>query len=229
MACGNIHNPIPRTKSQQSDGTKSAGANANANDKATPQKTNDADFNYFSAMANQNGGGFDPQLFDTYRESQTAIVGDGDFTGGFFNDAMPAGDFGSPFDWANITAPTGLTPFMPKPNPLEVADALQAGAEEEEVVPADAPGSMLNCHKIWYVALIGDTFDKIPNILSRDKLQDRPDFKDGSLDIDGLCSELRAKARCSEGGVVIDKKDVDSALKRMSPPASGSISATPGK
>jgi AP-1-like factor len=48
------------------------------------------------------------------------------------------------------------------------------------------------------------------------------------LDIDGLCSELRAKARCSESGVVIDQKDVDSALKRLSPPATkAAISAAP--
>lgn len=55
----------------------------------------------------------------------------------------------------------------------------------------------------------------IANLHLRDKLQDRPDFKDGSLDIDGLCSELRAKARCSESGVVIDQKDVDAALKGL--------------
>jgi AP-1-like factor len=55
------------------------------------------------------------------------------------------------------------------------------------------------------------------NMFPRDKLQDRDDFKDGSLDIDGLCSELRSKARCSESGVVIDQKDVDSALKRLPP------------
>lgn len=186
---------------------------ANTTTKSTDQTIaptqKDSDFNFFAAMANQNGGGFDPQLFDTYREPQTAIVGDGDFTGGFFNDALPANDFTSPFDWANITAPTGLTPYVNKQNPLEVADALQAGADEEEVVPGETPGSMLTCHKIW------------------DKLQDRPDFKDGSLDIDGLCSELRAKARCSESGVVIDQKDVDSALKRLSPPANGSIAAAP--
>lgn len=52
-------------------------------------------------------------------------------------------------------------------------------------------------------------------VCNRDKLQTRDDFKDGSLDIDGLCSELRAKARCSETGVVIDQKDVDSALEQV--------------
>jgi AP-1-like factor len=156
MACGNIRNPIPRTKSQTSDGIKSIGANMAKNDTnqispALAQK--DSDFNFFATLANQNGGGFDPQLFDTYREPQNAIVGDGDFTGGFFNDALPAGDFGTPFDWANITAPTGLTPYVStasKQNPMDLADALQNG-DEEEVVPGDDGNAMLSCHKIWYV------------------------------------------------------------------------------
>ena len=34
----------------------------------------------------------------------------------------------------------------------------------------------------------------------------------GEIDIDNLCSELRAKAKCSEGGAVVDKKDVDKIL-----------------
>ena len=51
--------------------------------------------------------------------------------------------------------------------------------------------------------------------LNRDKLSNRADFKDGTIDIDNLCSELRAKARCSESGVVVDHKDVEAALKRL--------------
>ena len=51
--------------------------------------------------------------------------------------------------------------------------------------------------------------------LSRNQLQDRSDFQEGSFDIEGLCSELRAKARCSETGVVVDKKDVDAALQKI--------------
>jgi AP-1-like factor len=49
----------------------------------------------------------------------------------------------------------------------------------------------------------------------RDKLSNRPDFKDGTIDIDNLCSELRSKARCSESGVVVDHKDVEQALLRL--------------
>jgi AP-1-like transcription factor len=49
----------------------------------------------------------------------------------------------------------------------------------------------------------------------RDKLAQHPEFKEGNIDIDSLCTELRSKARCSESGVVVDNKDVDAALKRL--------------
>lgn len=82
------------------------------------------------------------------------------------------------------------------------------------MVPGEDVNSLLNCHKIWSV--------HFANILTnnqltpyRDKLSSRPDFKDGTIDIDNLCSELRAKARCSESGVVVDHKDVEAALQRL--------------
>ncbi|KAF2449160.1 PAP1-domain-containing protein [Karstenula rhodostoma CBS 690.94] len=180
MACGNTRNPIPRAKSQ-SDARPPAGATQ------SPATAPDAvGFDFF---ANQNGGNFDPTLFGDYRESQSAIVGDGDFTNGFFNDAFPLADYGnSPFHF-------GDTPAVQKSNPLEEIERIQDG--DDEVVPGDDPAQLLNCHKIW------------------DKLSSRSDFKDGTIDIDNLCSELRAKARCSESGVVVDHKDVEAALKRL--------------
>lgn len=41
-------------------------------------------------------------------------------------------------------------------------------------------------------------------------------FRNGEIDIDSLCSELRTKARCSEGGVVVFRKDVDDIMGRAS-------------
>ena len=46
-------------------------------------------------------------------------------------------------------------------------------------------------------------------------MANRKDFKDGTIDIDNLCTELRAKARCSESGVVVDQHDVEAALQRL--------------
>jgi AP-1-like factor len=161
MACGNIRDPIPRTKSQ-SNGTSGAQVVDTITATVNTDNNNLKDFDWF---ANQNGGQFDPVLFGDYREPQNAIVGDGDFTGGFFNDAMPTMDFSSPFNWADLTAPTGLTPAIQKSNPLEQADALQAGLDEE-VVPGDNPNSLLSCHKIWYAISIFSQFQASTNIAS---------------------------------------------------------------
>jgi len=49
----------------------------------------------------------------------------------------------------------------------------------------------------------------------RSQLQSNPDFQDGKFDLDGLCSELRAKARCSESGVMVDQDHVDKALRKL--------------
>jgi AP-1-like factor len=197
MACGNPRNPVPRTMSQSDD--KPSPAVINATLSPTPQ------LNGIDYFANQNGGQFDPTLFGEYRDTQNAIVGEGDFTGGFFNDAFLNTGYGSPFHF-------GDTPAVQKPNPLEEIERIQDG--EDEVVPGDDINSMLNCHKIWSV-------DSVQPVIActlmpgRDKLSSRPDFKDGTIDIDNLCSELRAKARCSESGVVVDHKDVEAALKRL--------------
>ncbi|KAJ4354778.1 DNA-binding transcription factor yap1 [Ascochyta clinopodiicola] len=155
----------------------------------TPAKSPGPDLSGLDFFANQNGGAFEPSLFGEYRDTNTAIMGtDGDFNSGFFNDAFLNTTYGSPFHF-------GDTPAVQKPNPLEHIERIQDG--EEEVVPGEDIDQMLNCHKIW------------------DKLASRNDFKDGSIDIDHLCSELRAKARCSESGVVVDHKDVEEALKRL--------------
>lgn len=196
MACGNPRNPIPRAMSHSDAKPSPAGA----------AKTPATDVNGFDFFANQHGGQFDPALFGEYRDTQNAIVGDGDFTNGFFNDAFPVTDYGSPFHF-------GDTPAVQKPNPLEEIERIQDG--DEEVVPGDDPTQMLNCHKIWLVYSSQLVYSTPLLIIRRDKLSNRADFKDGTIDIDNLCSELRSKARCSESGVVVDHKDVEAALKRL--------------
>ncbi|KAF2626166.1 PAP1-domain-containing protein [Macroventuria anomochaeta] len=182
MACGNPRNPVPRAKSMSK-------SDDNPSPAVTQAKSPGPNFNGIDFFANQNGGAFEPNLFGEYRDTNTAILGtDGDFNSGFFNDAFLNTGYGSPFHF-------GDTPAVQKPNPLEQIERIQDG--EEEVVPGEDIGQMLNCHKIW------------------DKLSSRNDFKDGTIDIDNLCSELRAKARCSESGVVVDHKDVEEALKRL--------------
>lgn len=38
-------------------------------------------------------------------------------------------------------------------------------------------------------------------------------FRNGEIDIDNLCSDLKAKARCSEGGAVVHQKDLEKILR----------------
>ncbi|KAF2874292.1 transcription factor PAP1-domain-containing protein [Massariosphaeria phaeospora] len=135
MACGNPRNPIPRAMSQ---------SDANPTP-AAPTKTPVADVNGLDFFVSQNGGQFNPELFGDYRDTQNDIVGDGDFAGGFFNDAFPIADFGSPFHF-------GDTPAVQKSNPLEEIERLQEA--DDEVVPGDDMTQMLNCHKIWLVILL---------------------------------------------------------------------------
>lgn len=200
MACGNPRNPVPRAKSMSKSDDKPSPVVTQAKSPGT-DPTNGIDF-----LANQNGGAFEPNLFGEYRDTNNAIMGtDGDFNSGFFNDAFLNTGYGSPFHF-------GDTPAVQKPNPLEQIERIQDG--EDEVVPGEDIDSMLNCHKIWSVLTHSSGLTEVLTS-SRDKLSSRNDFKDGTIDIDNLCSELRAKARCSESGVVVDHKDVEEALKRL--------------
>ena len=155
--------------------------------------------NDISWMAQQNNGSFDPVLFGDYRDAQDNILSQ-DF-GTFFNDAYPLPDLGSPLHNFNEIAPEA-----PKVDLIRQVDAAK---EAEEVVPDnDRP---MTCNKIWSVLSpqFQTTFADFDN---RDRLQSMEKFRNGEIDIDNLCSELRAKAKCSEGGAVVDKKDVDKIL-----------------
>lgn len=135
-------------------------------------------------LAQQNNNSFDPILFGDYRESQDNILSQ-DF-GSFFNDAYPLPDLGSPLhNYSDVANEQTV-----KTDLLKQVDEAKDG--REEVVPDNE--KPMTCNKIW------------------DRLQSMEKFRNGEIDIDNLCSELRAKAKCSEGGAVVDKKDVDKIL-----------------
>ncbi|OCT48289.1 putative bZIP transcription factor (AP-1) [Cladophialophora carrionii] len=142
------------------------------------------DANGINWLAQQNNNSFDPILFGDYRETQENILSQ-DF-GAFFNDAYPLPDLGSPLHNYNDVA----TESAPKTDLLKQVEEAKNG--NEEVVPDNE--KPMSCNKIW------------------DRLQSMEKFRNGEIDIDNLCSELRAKAKCSEGGAVVDKKDVDKIL-----------------
>lgn len=103
----------------------------------------------------------------------------------FFDDAFPAVNFDS---LGSESKKSGL---------IDQIDALNADDDEDEVVPADDLKQMLSCNKIW------------------DRISSHPRFVSGELDMDGLCSELRSKAKCSEVGVVVAENDVQEVLGKV--------------
>ena len=154
-------------------------------------------------MAQQNGGQFDPVLFGDWREPQDAVLSQ-DF-GTFFDDAFPLPDLGSPSHNFNEVA----DPLAQKKNPAAEIENL-----DDEVVPGEDQSKMLSCNKIWYVLFAGSFNFICVNLSFRDRLQSMDKFRNGQIDVDNLCSELRTKARCSEGGVVVNQKDVDDIMGR---------------
>lgn len=144
----------------------------------------DAQTANFDWLASQNGGQFDPQLFGDYREPQENVLSGANLDE-FFNDALDA-DFLTPYN-VPMTAPT----TGPRRNLIDEIDAEQNALDDD--VPKE---SNVRCHKIW------------------DKLQGCPKAQSGEFDLDGLCSELTQKAKCSGHGPVVAERDFDSILRK---------------
>ncbi|KAF3936791.1 hypothetical protein ABW19_dt0203322 [Dactylella cylindrospora] len=174
QACGNPNNPLP-----------AAGRNLPASE--NPTETD----NSFSWLAAQNGGTFDTSLFNDYRDPTSGDHLNGNVGMSYFDDAFP-----SAFD---LTLPPTPPASSIDKSKITAPGLNDEDDEEEEVVPADEPNSLLKCNQIW------------------DKVQSHPKFASGEIDMDNLCSELRSKAKCSESGVVVDKKDVDQILNKPIP------------
>ena len=210
-ACGNIANPIPPMLSE------SNGAAAPLNFVKTPN----TDINGIDWMAQQNGGQFDPVLFGDYRDPQDSILNNS--FGEFFNDAFPSPqDFTSPYN-------TGEAASQSQPQKRDLMQG-DRGSEERrtrrscarrgsatmadgEEVPGGNPKQFLTCDKLWSVASGSQQVAHSTNMLfHRDRVQASEKVKSGVTDMDDLCSQLKAKAKCSGSGAVIDQAEVDRIL-----------------
>ncbi|KAJ8103273.1 transcription factor PAP1-domain-containing protein [Lipomyces tetrasporus] len=76
----------------------------------------------------------------------------------------------------------------------DAASGSGSSKDDDMVVPADNK-PLMGCTALW------------------DRISMHPKFED--LDIDGLCSELRTKAKCSESGVVVTEADLNAVLKKI--------------
>jgi AP-1-like factor len=189
MACGNPNNPIPKVPQFST---------------ASETTTNSLDW-----LAQQSSNNtFDPVIFNDYRDPINDI--NSSINMSFFDDAFPITNFdllGAPITTEGNQQPQSqpqsihqqqrLPQPLPRKDLLAEIDAINNS--DDEFVPGDDPKKMLSCNKIW------------------DRISSHPRFVSGELDMDGLCSELRSKAKCSESGVVVSENDVQEVLGKVAP------------
>lgn len=148
------HAPSPTASSVSRNGASSScgtspepTADYNAQDKSTAQP--EAAKSPFGDLADFQ---FDPSLFGGYRETQDAIYGDGDFSGGLYDDFLNMPDTALDFSTSEKKAPT---PAPTKPNLLEEVDRRRdAGPEDNSRASANQGANkkeMVTVNKIWYV------------------------------------------------------------------------------
>ncbi|KAG6036828.1 hypothetical protein E4U41_005484 [Claviceps citrina] len=93
-------------------------------------------------------------------------------------------DFLTPFNAAPTIPP-------PKKNLIAEIDAQQDALDKDE-----SKQPLISCHQVWQ------------------KLQACPKTQTTDFDLDGLCSELTKKAKCSGSGPVVNERDFDSILQK---------------
>jgi AP-1-like factor len=157
------------------------------------------DFNWLP----QSDFQFDPQLFGDYREPQENILPKGTLDDGFFNDAFDI-DFTTPYNMPITSAPA---------KKMNLIAQIDAAKNEDDM---EGGNQMLTCNKIWYVAaplitLASPSSAYKPN---RENLQKCPKVQNGDFDLDGLCSELQKKAKCSGSGPVVDQEEFKTVMKK---------------
>ena len=170
-SCGTSPEPSHDTPAQKSADTFC--------DKLDPRK-NSTDVTINQANNNQFATGdysvpsldsFDPVLFGDYRDSNDAIVGGGDFTGGFFDEALnPVPfDYASPTNLfgilqspqqanASLSVPSTGAPNAPSPskNLMANMDKIRDGGDDDHGLPSakqvqkrDGSGTLISCNSIW--------------------------------------------------------------------------------
>ncbi|CCH44926.1 Laminin-like protein epi-1 [Wickerhamomyces ciferrii] len=230
-ACGTKECPVPTRSSKSNQSSKVSTPLSNTN---TPQTTNNDyeptnnnnlninedplsflnDSNYdSSAFTFNNGPSFDPSMafaddnnFDDLFQDDSNVMNSltteesiyDPF--GIFNQAKSpvverrlsiASNTNNKTPTTTNTTPMSTT--LPRQSSKQVTsqDVGLEDIDENEVVPS-RDGKLLKCTEIW------------------DRITSHPKYSE--IDIDGLCSELRVKAKCSDKGVVIDYADVNKVI-----------------
>lgn len=93
---------------------------------------------------------------------------------------------------ADFITPYNL-PLTVEPKKPDLIAQIDEAKNTDEL---DSNGQLLTCNKIW------------------EKLQSCPKVQNGDFDLDGLCSELQKKAKCSGTGAVVDEGDFRNVMKK---------------
>ncbi|KAK3115316.1 DNA-binding transcription factor yap1 [Teratosphaeriaceae sp. CCFEE 6253] len=205
----------------------------------------------------QSAGTFDPVLFGDYRDTGDAAFGTTNDFGagnGFFDDALNTApfDYGSPSNLFGILqqspqqthtqtplslggigsignaapASTGSSAVAPSKNLMAQIEKARDGGDDDYGLPSGSgSGSVANAKPAVDAKQMNGKLISCNNIWNQ--LQSNPDFQAGTFDLDSLCSELRAKARCSESGVMVSQDHVDAALKKLAAPGLGAEEMPP--
>lgn len=201
LACGTKENPIPKYKTSNPFTISNSEISAFDTSFLSPKSDK-------PLQNSGSGAGAAPLSFDL------------DFLSNY-NDQVVDTDFLSAFDTPVSNTTPGLNQFvLPTPEQPGVSNSLQfdknlvdddeeeekddntlnnlinTGDDDEDDDTIPAPPKMVSCTAIW------------------DRISSHPKFAE--LDIDGLCAELRTKAKCSENGVVLNEKDFNKVLSGFS-------------
>jgi AP-1-like factor len=162
----------------------------------------------FDWLAQQNGG-FEPDIFNDYRDPQESVPSNITFDD-YFNDAVDV-DFFTPYNMAPSPNFAKAAAPQPKKNLIDEIDA-QKNDFDDVLKPQT---ENMSCNQIWYApSSQSPRSDSILTTDYREKLQACPKAQSGDFDLDGLCSELTKKAKCSGTGPVVGEQDFDTILRK---------------
>ena len=145
--------------------------------------------------------------FSNYRDPSTNFLAGGGVDNFFFDDAYNNLDFSIPENSPQVdgAAHTG------KKNLIAEIDAAK---EADEV---DSHGKEIDCTSIWYGLDVAHASSASTDSFDREKLSNCEKAKNADFDLDGLCKDLSAKAKCSgtrEGTTVVDQKAFKEVMKK---------------
>lgn len=202
LACGSNSNPVPQVRGNSESGCQGTrspiiiGESTRRNDAHNSHESlrTSEQYNKDSPTAFSTGSGLSPNFDLDFLNDLHDPIFDGE---SFTLPELPVSY--NMFDPMENPLANSSFDSMSKAKPVsELRKDHQPVAikheNEDEVIPANT-GRFVKCAEAW------------------DRICSHPKFND--IDIEGLCFELRAKAKCSDSGVLLKEQDLNNALKLL--------------